>query len=123
MMIYWAFFSPNRPLKTLGRAPTARSFALSEHPDANDSVARMGAAIPDCGVPSGLHIIYLPAQLSRVANCAMASLTCGAASSIAKCPDPWTTFASDFGTDFATASIHGVVIPGCIGIRLSSELR
>jgi len=44
------------------------------------------------------------------------------ASIIAKCRTPYMIFASDVGTELATASMHGVVMPGCMGIRFSSEL-
>src|SRR5262245_25079792 len=56
------------------------------------------------------------------ANLPISSLTIWAASIMAKWPAFGTTFAWDFGTLAAIASIHGVVMPGCSDTRLSSLL-
>ncbi len=65
---------------------------------------------------------WLQPFATAAANLPISSLTIGAASISVKWPAFGTTFAYDFGTLAAMASIQGVVTPGCNGTRLSSLL-
>ena len=59
--------------------------------------------------------------VSVTTNVWMSWVTACAASIMVKCPEPVMILDCDFATRLAIASIHGVVMPACMGMRLSSE--
>ena len=63
-----------------------------------------------------------PGYVSVTTNVCTSWVTACAASIMVKCPEPVMILDCDFATKFAIASIHGVVMSTCMGMRLSSEL-